>query len=74
MVVMEMYTGRPTLTDALNDMDWDVRKYVKTKTASTRNKNWAWVILGKQRTWSMRQHLLTPAYTTRWDEMPLARA
>ena len=54
MVVMEMYTGRPTLTDALNDMDWDSCKYVKMKTTSTRNKNWAWVILGTQRTWSMR--------------------
>jgi len=31
-------------------------------------------LAGKQRTWSMRQHLLTPAYTTRWDEMPVARA
>jgi hypothetical protein len=46
MVVMEMYTDRPTLTDALNDMDWDVRKYVKIKTTSTRNENRAQVILG----------------------------
>jgi DNA polymerase V len=29
---------------------------------------------GKQRTWSMRQSLLTPAYTTSWDDMPVARA
>ena len=29
---------------------------------------------GKDRTWSMRQNLLTPQYTTRWDDMPVARA
>lgn len=29
---------------------------------------------GVQRTWSMRQTLLTPAYTTRWEDMPVARA
>jgi len=29
---------------------------------------------GKQRTWSMRQQLLTPSYTTRWDQMPVAKA
>ena len=29
---------------------------------------------GKQRTWSMRQSLLTPAYTTSWDDIPVARA
>jgi len=29
---------------------------------------------GKNRTWSMRQNLLTPQYTTRWDDMPVARA
>ncbi len=29
---------------------------------------------GKARTWSMRQKLLTPSYTTRWDEMPVAKA
>ena len=28
---------------------------------------------GKERTWSMRQNLLTPQYTTRWDDMPVAR-
>ena len=29
---------------------------------------------GKQRSWSMRQNLLTPSYTTRWDELPVPRA
>jgi DNA polymerase V len=29
---------------------------------------------GKDRTWSMRQNLLTPQYTTRWDDIPVARA
>ena len=29
---------------------------------------------GKERTWSMRQNLLTPQYTTRWNDMPVARA
>ena len=29
---------------------------------------------GKQRNWSMRQNLLTPSYTTRWDELPVAKA
>ena len=29
---------------------------------------------GKDRTWSMRQNLLTPQYTTRWSDMPVARA
>jgi DNA polymerase V len=29
---------------------------------------------GKERTWSMRQNLLTPQYTTRWKDMPVARA
>ena len=27
-----------------------------------------------QRTWGMKQELLTPAYTTDWDELPVARA
>ncbi|WP_426166255.1 Y-family DNA polymerase [Polaromonas sp. DSP2-3-2b2] len=29
---------------------------------------------GKERTWSMRQNLLTPQYTTRWGDVPVARA
>ena len=29
---------------------------------------------GKERTWSMRQNLLTPQYTTCCDDMPVARA
>ena len=29
---------------------------------------------GKDRTWSMRQNLLTPQYTTRWGDVPVARA
>ncbi len=29
---------------------------------------------GKHSSWSMRQLLLTPAYTTSWDQMPAARA
>ena len=29
---------------------------------------------GKQRSWAMRQELLTPQYTTRWDELPVAVA
>ena len=29
---------------------------------------------GKERSWSMRQNLLTPQYTTRWDELPVAVA
>ncbi|MBI2724922.1 MAG: Y-family DNA polymerase [Polaromonas sp.] len=29
---------------------------------------------GKERSWAMRQNLLTPQYTTRWDELPVARA
>ena len=29
---------------------------------------------GKARTWSMRQDLLTPQYTTRWGDVPVARA
>jgi DNA polymerase V len=29
---------------------------------------------GKERAWSMRQMLLTPAYTTRWDQMPVAKS
>ena len=29
---------------------------------------------GKERTWSMRRNLLTPQYTTRWDELPVAVA
>lgn len=29
---------------------------------------------GKNRTWAMRQNLLTPQYTTRWDDMPVAKA
>ena len=29
---------------------------------------------GKERTWSMRQDLLTPQYTTRCGDMPVARA
>jgi DNA polymerase V len=28
----------------------------------------------KERTWSMRQNLLTSQYTTRWEDMPVARA
>lgn len=29
---------------------------------------------GKERTWSMKQNLLTPQYTTRWEDMPVAKA
>jgi len=29
---------------------------------------------GKQRSWAMRQELLTPSYTTRWDSLPVAVA
>jgi len=29
---------------------------------------------GKQRSWAMRQNLLTPQYTTRWADLPVARA
>lgn len=29
---------------------------------------------GKARTWSMRQNLLTPQYTTSWDDLPIAAA
>lgn len=29
---------------------------------------------GKKRSWAMRQNLLTPQYTTRWDELPVAKA
>lgn len=29
---------------------------------------------GKERTWSMKQSLLTPQYTTRWEDMPVAKA
>jgi DNA polymerase V len=29
---------------------------------------------GKRRTWSMRQLLRTPDYTTRWEDVPMARA
>lgn len=29
---------------------------------------------GKERSWSMRQMLLTPAYTTRWEDLPVAKA
>lgn len=29
---------------------------------------------GKQRSWAMRQELLTPQYTTRWDHVPVAKA
>ena len=29
---------------------------------------------GKERTWSMRQDRLTPQYTTRWGDVPVARA
>ena len=29
---------------------------------------------GKQRSWAMRQNLLTPQYTTRWDQLPVAKA
>ena len=28
----------------------------------------------EQRTWVMKQSLLTPAYTTKWDDLPTARA
>lgn len=28
----------------------------------------------QERKWSMRQKLLTPAYTTRWEDLPVARA
>ena len=27
---------------------------------------------GKARTWSMRRNLLTPQYTARWDDLPIA--
>lgn len=29
---------------------------------------------GKERIWSMRQNLLTPQYTPKWDELPVAVA
>ena len=29
---------------------------------------------GKKRSWAMRQQLLTPQYTTNWDDLPIARA
>ena len=29
---------------------------------------------GKQRSWAMRQNLLTPQYTTCWDHVPMAKA
>jgi DNA polymerase V len=29
---------------------------------------------GKQRTWSMKQERLTPKYTTRWEDIPVAKA
>ena len=29
---------------------------------------------GKKRSWSMRQNLLTPQYTTSWDDLPVAVA
>ena len=29
---------------------------------------------GRQRSWAMRQNLLTPQYTTRWDHLPVAKA
>lgn len=29
---------------------------------------------GARRQWSMKQLRRTPAYTTRWDDMPVARA
>lgn len=29
---------------------------------------------GDRRAWSMKQERRTPRYTTRWDEMPIARA
>ena len=29
---------------------------------------------GQARTWSMRRNLLTPQYTTRWDDFPVAVA
>jgi DNA polymerase V len=29
---------------------------------------------GKARTWSMRQELLTPQYTTDWNALPVAKA
>ncbi len=28
---------------------------------------------GKKRSWAMRQQLLTPQYTTNWDDLPIAR-
>ena len=28
----------------------------------------------RKREWEMRQELRTPRYTTRWDEVPVARA
>ena len=31
-------------------------------------------IKGDRRTWSMRQERRTPHYTTRWEDMPVARA
>ena len=31
-------------------------------------------LAGKDRAWAMRQQLLTPQYTTRWDSLPVARA
>lgn len=31
-------------------------------------------LAGKARTWSMSQNLLTPHYTTRWDDLPVAVA
>ena len=27
---------------------------------------------GKERAWAMRQELLTPQYTTSWDQLPVA--
>ena len=29
---------------------------------------------GKKRSWAMRQELLTPEYTTRWADLPVAKA
>lgn len=29
---------------------------------------------GKERSWAIRQNLLTPQYTTRWAELPVAKA
>ena len=31
------------------------------------------VLEGKNRVWSMRQERKTPGYTTRWDELAVAR-